>query len=73
MGLFGPYVYKTKDGKQFWLHVKAKGKVNLYYFSKDPAGALSSVPHGYEVIHNERTRLPFLKKLAPKKKDEKQK
>ena len=71
MGLFGPYVYRTKTGEQFWLHVKEKGKTKLYYFSKDPAGALSSIPKEYEIVKNEKTPLPFLKKKEAKKKEEK--
>jgi hypothetical protein len=62
MGLFSPYVYKSKSGKKFWLHVKEKGKVKLYYFSKDPAGALNSLPSGFEVVENPKTGMPMLKK-----------
>jgi hypothetical protein len=62
MGLFGPFVYKTKGGKKFWLHMKEKGKAKLYYFSKEPAGALNSVPGGFEVVKNPKTGFPFLKK-----------
>ncbi len=64
MGLFSPFVYKSKAGTKFWLHFKEKGNVKLYYFSKDPAGAMFNVPGGYEVIENETTHLPFLKKKA---------
>lgn len=64
MGLLSPYVYKTKDGKKFWLHTKAKGKVTLYYFSKDPVGALFNIPRGFDVVENTRTGFPFLKKSA---------
>ena len=74
MGLFGPFEYKTRNTKQkFFLHVKEKGKVRLYYFSKDPVGALPGIPHGFEIIENPRTNLPFLKKIAPKKAPEKKK
>jgi len=62
MGLFGPFVYKSKNGQKYWLHLKERGKAKLYYFSKDPTGALSSVPKGYEVVENPKTGLPFLKK-----------
>ncbi|MEM5778337.1 MAG: hypothetical protein QXK49_01780 [Candidatus Aenigmatarchaeota archaeon] len=64
MGLLSPYVYKTKDGKKFWLHMKKRGKVTLYYFSKDPVGALFSIPKGYTVVENKRTGFPFLKKKS---------
>jgi hypothetical protein len=62
MGLIEPYVYKTKDGKKFWLHMKKRGKATLYYFSKDPVGALFNIPRGYEVTKNPRQELPMLKK-----------
>jgi hypothetical protein len=70
MGLFGPFVYKSKKGKgeKYFLHVKEKGKVRLYYFSKDPVNSLSSIPRGYEVIENKVTFLPMLKKRGEKAK-----
>jgi len=64
MGLFSPYVYKTRDGKKYWLHMKRRGKVTLFYFSKDPVGALFNIPKGYEVIKNPRVDFPMLKKKA---------
>jgi hypothetical protein len=65
MGLFsfGPYKYKTKKGKQeFYLHSKEKGKSRLYFFSKDSDGAISSLPGGYEIVENQTTGMPFLRK-----------
>lgn len=62
MGLLEPYAYKNKDGKKFWLHMKKRGKATLYYFSKDPVGALFNIPKGYEVAINPRQGLPMLKK-----------
>lgn len=62
MGLFSPYVYKSKNGKKFWLHMKQRGKATLYYFSKDPVGAIFNIPKGFTVVENTRTGLPFLKK-----------
>ncbi|MEM7825072.1 MAG: hypothetical protein QXO27_03825 [Candidatus Aenigmatarchaeota archaeon] len=62
MGLFGPFIYKTKSGQKFWLHIKERGKVKLFYFSKDPVGALNSLPRGYEIVENPKTGLPFLKR-----------
>ncbi|MEM7825370.1 MAG: hypothetical protein QW412_00740 [Candidatus Aenigmatarchaeota archaeon] len=79
MGLFSPFVYTTKNGRKFWLHVRERGKQRLYYFSKDPTGALRDLPKGYEVVENPVTGMPFLKRkegksLLPvfKKKEEKQ-
>ncbi|MEM7819637.1 MAG: hypothetical protein QXD48_02300 [Candidatus Aenigmatarchaeota archaeon] len=62
MGIFTPYVYKSKNGQKFWLHAKTNRKVTLYYFSKDPTNAINSLPKGFEVIENQKTGLPFLKK-----------
>ena len=62
MGLLSPFVHKTKTGQKFWLHMKQKGRVRLYFFSKDQAGALYNLPSGYEVVENPRTGLPFLKR-----------
>jgi hypothetical protein len=62
MGLFGPFIFKNKKGKKFWLHIKIKGKSKIYYFSKDPRGALRDIPKGYQVFEEPKTGLPFLKK-----------
>jgi hypothetical protein len=64
MGLLEPYVYKTREGKKYWLHMKKKGKVTLYYFSKDPVGAIFNIPGGYEVTNNSKQDFPMLKKKA---------
>ncbi|MEM5836530.1 MAG: hypothetical protein QW451_01170 [Candidatus Aenigmatarchaeota archaeon] len=63
MGIFGPFVYKSKkNGQKFWLHMKVKGNAKIYYFSKDPTGALFDLPRGYEVVENPKTGMPFLRK-----------
>ena len=64
MGLLQPYTYKTREGKKYWLHMKRKGKVTLYYFSKDPVGALFNIPGGFEVTKSSKQDLPMLKKKA---------
>ena len=69
MGLFGPYVFKTKKQDKYYLHVKDTGKIKLYYFSKEIVGALPSLPKGYEVFESDKTSLPFLKKSGKKKDD----
>jgi hypothetical protein len=81
MGLFGPFVYKSKKtGQKYWLHVKVKGNSKIFYFSKDPANAIFDLPWGYEVVENPKTGLPFLRKktsfgffpiLKPKQESEK--
>lgn len=81
MSLFGPFVYKNKKKEKFWLHMSQRGNRVIYYFSKNPEGALFSVPLGYEVVENPKTGMPFLRKkrggffnifgfLKPKKKEE---
>jgi len=62
MGLFAPFIYKSKTGQKFWLHMKERGKARLYYFSKDPVGALNDLPKGFEIVENKTTGMPFLKK-----------
>jgi hypothetical protein len=62
MGLFSPFVYKSKDGQKFWLHVREKGKQKLFYFSREPDGALHSLPKGFEISENPLTGLPMLKR-----------
>jgi hypothetical protein len=62
MGLFGPYIYKTKKGQKFFLHSKERGKSRLYYFSKEQEGAMSGLPGGFEVVENPKSSLPFLKR-----------
>ena len=62
MGWFSPYVYKTKDGHKYWLHIRERGKSRLYYFSKDNNGALNNLPKGFGVVVNKKTGMPMLKK-----------
>jgi hypothetical protein len=64
MGLFGPYIYKNKNNKKYWLHMSKKGKSTLYYFSKDPRGAVNDLPRAYTVTENPMTGFPFIKKKA---------
>ena len=64
MSLFGPFIFKNKKGKRFWLHMKIKGKSRIYYFSKDPSGSINSIPKGYEAIEGPKTGLPFLRKKS---------
>lgn len=63
MGLFGPFVYKSKKRKKnFWLHMTMRGKTKLYFFSENPKGALGAIPGGFEVFEEPESGLPFLKK-----------
>ena len=69
MGLFGPYEHKRRGNKKdlFYLHSKERGKATLYFFSKNPVGALGSIPKGFEVMENRKSGLPYLKKKKQKK------
>lgn len=62
MGLLGPYSYENEKGETFWLHKDEKGNRTIYYFSKNPEGALPSRPSGYKVVENEKSGMPFLKR-----------
>ena len=58
-----------KSGKTYHLHArlqKLKGgkEVTLYYFGGEAkAGAIDHLPAGMEVMENERTGLPMLRKI----------
>jgi hypothetical protein len=61
-------VVSKKSKKTYYLHSrlqKLKGgqEVTLYYFAGEAkAGSLDALPAGMEVIENERTGLPMLRK-----------
>jgi hypothetical protein len=61
-------VVSKKSGKTYFLHSrqqKLKGgqEVTLYYFAgAASAGAMDAMPANMEVIENERTGLPMLRK-----------
>ena len=64
-----PYSYQNKKGQTYYLHgkeVTLQGgrKQRIHYFAREPkAGeALDAVPEGHNVVENERTGLPFLKR-----------
>ena len=58
-----------KSGKTYHLHArlqKLKGgqEVTLYYFGGEAkAGAIDALPAGMEIMENERTGLPMLRKI----------
>lgn len=61
-------VKSKKSGKMYFLHTKevelaAGRKQRIYYFAGEAsANALDALPAGYEVMENERTGLPMLRK-----------
>jgi hypothetical protein len=62
-------VVSNKSKKTYFLHSrlqKLKGgqEVTLYYFAGEAkAGAIDALPAGMEVMENERTGLPMLRKI----------
>jgi len=50
--------HTNSKGKKYFLHQTGK----LLYFSKDPAESID-LPKGMEIIENERTGLPMVKKI----------
>jgi len=67
MGWFGPFIYKDKNKKKWWLHSKEFNKKKFYFFSKDDVDALPDLPPGYEVTFNEKSGIPLLRKTEKKK------
>ncbi|MBM3886394.1 hypothetical protein FJ364_00550 [Candidatus Dependentiae bacterium] len=65
-------VKSKKSGKMYHLHTKevelAKGrKQRIYYFAGEAGkDAIDELPAGYEVMENERTGLPMLRKKKKK-------
>lgn len=61
-------IKSKKSGKTYYLHTKdvklaANRTQKIYYFAGEAgAGSLDALPAGYEVIENERTGLPMLRK-----------
>lgn len=61
-------VKSKKSGKLYHLHTKevelaAGRKQRIYYFAGEAgANSLDALPAGYEVMENERTGLPMLRK-----------
>lgn len=61
-------VKSKKSGKMYYLHTKevqltAGRKQRIYYFAGEAGeNSLGALPAGYEVMENERTGLPMLRK-----------
>lgn len=61
-------VKSKKSGKMYYLHTKevqltAGRKQRIYYFAGEVGkDAIDALPAGYEVMENERTGLPMLRK-----------
>ena len=61
-------VKSKKSGKTYYLHLREQerkdgGITKLYYFAGEVKdGAVDALPDDRQVVENERTGLPFLKK-----------
>lgn len=65
------YSHTNSRGQEYFLHSKdvtlKGGRVQrIYFFAREvkPEGAMDALPEGYQVVENERTGLPILKKAA---------
>ncbi len=63
------YEFTNKKGTKYYLHSKVvtlrggNRKQTIYYFAKNPRSeAIDSVPAGFQVVENQRTGLPVLKR-----------
>jgi len=52
------YEHTNSKGVKYYLH--SRGKLN--FFSKKPEGGVDMPPGSWEVVENQRTGLPMLKK-----------
>lgn len=61
-------VKSKKSGKQYFLHSKevtlaGDRKQRIFYFAgEEGKDAINAIPAGYELMENERTGLPMLRK-----------
>lgn len=56
------YSHTNSRGQTYYLHTReGKGGARLYFFSKDPSGAID-LPPGFQIVENPRTGLPLVKK-----------
>ncbi len=62
------YCHKNQKGQDYFLHrrhVTLRGGRDqiIYFFAREVKdGALEDLPEGYQVVENQRTGLPLLKK-----------
>ena len=63
------YQYQNSKGVTYYLHARQAGKNGtgkIYFFAKEiKDGAVDALPEGFEVVENEKTGLPILKRSAP--------
>jgi hypothetical protein len=70
MGIFGPFCFKTKDKRKWYIHkYEGKGRRQIYFLDRDEREAID-LPDGFEVIESPKSGIPMLRKLSSKKKVE---
>ena len=52
------YEHTNSKGKKYYLHARGK----LFYFAGAEKENVIDLPEGYDIVENERTGLPMLKK-----------
>lgn len=62
------YQHTNSKGVTYYLHARQAGKNGtgkIYFFAKEiKEGAVDDLPEGFEVVENEKTGLPILKRKA---------
>jgi len=53
------FEYTSSKRIKYYLHQKG----HLFFFSKNSEGALDSLPTGFQIKENPRTRVPIVKKV----------
>jgi len=53
------FEHTNSKGIKYYLHQKGR----LFFFSKNPEGALDSLPAGFQIKENPKTEIPILKKV----------
>lgn len=68
------FKHTNSKGNTYYLHSRkvGKGDAKLYFFAKEEKeGAEEQLPSGYDIVENQRTGLPTLKRKDAEKKEEK--
>ena len=53
------FEYTSSRGIKYYLYQKGR----LFFFSKNPEGALDNLPTGFQIKENPKTGVPILKKV----------
>lgn len=59
------YEHTNSRGQKYYLHSReGRGGAMLFFFSKNPADSIDLDANRFQIIENERTGLPMVKKKA---------